>query len=74
MDQQSPEKTPGQLVEEYIVYRDEKKRADETYAAWLNDTNHADEGDDEAPRHPRQNRTSGIKTEPALLTRSCRPR
>jgi hypothetical protein len=37
MDQQSPGKTPAQLVEDFIVFRDEKKRADEMYAAWLNE-------------------------------------
>lgn len=29
-----PELTPAKLVEEYIALRDDKKRADEMYAAW----------------------------------------
>jgi hypothetical protein len=64
MDQQSPEKTPGQLVEEYIVYRDEKKRADETYAAWLNDNYTTPMKEIEAKLLDILNKTdaSGIKT------------
>ena len=35
MNATSPGKTPAQLVEDYISLRDDKKKADERYAAWL---------------------------------------